>query len=257
MTGLPPALLPPTTADPPGTGRERHRSLPRRIRRDGRPKARARRVGGSAVPTAECSRLTGGWLLAKELVDRLGATVLLLVLAPVMLAVAVAVWTTSPGPIVFCQRRVGRDGRTFCFFKFRTMVADADSRLPGLQDRNSSDGLLFKVPDDPRVTSVGRFLRRWSLDELPQLWNVLRGDMSLVGPRPLPVEPDEFRGPERRRLRVKPGITGLWQVSGRSQLGWQETVRLDAHYVDHWSLTLDLSILLRTPAAVLRGRGAY
>jgi lipopolysaccharide/colanic/teichoic acid biosynthesis glycosyltransferase len=145
----------------------------------------------------------------------------------------------------------------FSFLKFRTMVCDADALLPGLSDRNESDGLLFKIHDDPRVPAVGRLLRRYSIDELPQLWNVVRGDMSLVGPRPLPVSPDAFTGDARRRLRVKPGITGLWQVSGRSKLSWDETVRLDMDYVDRWSLVLDLKILLRTPAAVVRARGAY
>jgi lipopolysaccharide/colanic/teichoic acid biosynthesis glycosyltransferase len=202
-------------------------------------------------------RLTRERLLVKDAMDRLSAALLLLVLSPLLLAIALAVCVTSPGPVLYRQRRVGRHGRTFCFFKFRTMVIGADSQLPGLIDLNSGDGLLFKILDDPRVTPVGRFLRRWSLDELPQLWNVLWGDMSLVGPRPLPVDPHAFRGDERRRLKVKPGITGLWQISGRSELGWDETVRLDVRYVDQWSLALDLSILLRTPAAVLRGRGAY
>jgi lipopolysaccharide/colanic/teichoic acid biosynthesis glycosyltransferase len=137
------------------------------------------------------------------------------------------------------------------------MVPGAEDRQDNLVEQNMADGLLFKIPGDPRITAPGHVLRRLSLDELPQLWNVLRGDMSLVGPRPLPVRPDAFVGDERRRLRVKPGITGLWQVNGRSELSWADTVHLDTLYVDRWSLGLDLAILLRTPAAVVRGRGAY
>jgi lipopolysaccharide/colanic/teichoic acid biosynthesis glycosyltransferase len=185
------------------------------------------------------------------------AALLLVLLAPVMAGVALAVKVSSPGPVLFRQPRLGRDGRPFTFLKFRTMVSDADARLAEVADRNQADGLLFKIFEDPRVTPVGRFLRRTSLDELPQLWNVLRGDMSLVGPRPLPIGLDELAGEARRRLRVKPGLTGLWQVNGRSDLSWSEMVRLDLRYVDRWSLGLDLAILVRTPAAVLARRGAY
>jgi exopolysaccharide biosynthesis polyprenyl glycosylphosphotransferase len=202
-------------------------------------------------------RLTGARLAVKAAVDRAGAALLLLLLSPVLAATAVCVRLSGPGPVIFRQVRVGQHGRTFEFLKFRTMVDGADRLACDLADDNESDGLLFKLRCDPRVTRVGRWMRRLSLDELPQLWNVLRGDMSLVGPRPLPVSPESFRGDARRRLRVKPGITGLWQVSGRSELSWAETVRLDVRYVDRWSLGLDLLILLRTPAAVLRGQGAY
>jgi exopolysaccharide biosynthesis polyprenyl glycosylphosphotransferase len=205
----------------------------------------------------EGCRMRCGRLVAKRVVDVAGAGLLLMLLSPVLAVAATAVKVTSPGPVIFSQTRVGQHGRRFSFLKLRTMVADADARLPSLADRNTSDGLLFKVHDDPRITPVGKFLRRSSIDELPQLWNVLRGEMSLVGPRPLPVRPDDFVGDERRRLRVKPGITGLWQVSGRADLTWAETVRLDMHYVDQWSLGMDASILLRTPAVVLRGGGAY
>ncbi|MFS8586754.1 MAG: sugar transferase, partial [Acidimicrobiia bacterium] len=190
-------------------------------------------------------------------IDRVGAALLLVLLAPVFAVVAVAVKLSSPGPVLYRQERVGQYGRTFEFLKFRTMVTEADAQLAQLAAANESDGLLFKIREDPRVTRVGRFLRRTSLDELPQLWNVLRGDMSLVGPRPLPVDAEEFEGDARRRLRVRPGITGLWQVSGRSELGWEETVALDMYYVDHWSLAMDLAILARTPLAVLRGTGAW
>jgi exopolysaccharide biosynthesis polyprenyl glycosylphosphotransferase len=198
-----------------------------------------------------------GHRMIKNLVDRVGACGLLGVLAPLMVLAAVAVKLSSSGPVLYRQSRVGQHGRQFEFLKFRTMVRDADDRLAALAGQNASNGLLFKLHDDPRITPVGRFLRRTSIDELPQLWNAVRGDMSLVGPRPLPVYPDAFVGDERRRLRVKPGITGLWQVSGRADLSWEETVRLDLHYVDQWSLGMDLAILIRTPGAVLRGSGAY
>lgn len=214
-------------------------------------------VGGVVLLRVEECRQRRGWLLAKSLIDRLVAAVLLAVLAPVLGVIALLVRRSSPGPVLFRQRRVGQHGRTFEFLKFRTMVPDADSLLADLAGDNESDGLLFKLHDDPRVTDVGRVLRRLSLDELPQLWNVLRGDMSLVGPRPLPVGSDVYVGDERRRLRVRPGMTGLWQVSGRSDLPWEETVALDMYYVDHWSLGLDLAILARTPLAVVSGRGAY
>ncbi|HEX5367591.1 MAG TPA: sugar transferase [Acidimicrobiales bacterium] len=214
-------------------------------------------VGGAVLLRVEKCAQRRGRLLVKNLIDRVGSALLLLLLAPVVAAVAVAVRASGPGPLLFRQVRVGQRGASFDFLKFRTMTADAELHRGVLDGENDADGLLFKLHDDPRVTPVGRFLRRASLDELPQLWNVLRGDMSLVGPRPLPVDSNAFVGDERRRLRVKPGVTGLWQVSGRSDLGWAETVALDMHYVDHWSLGMDLAIMARTPLAVLRGRGAY
>jgi exopolysaccharide biosynthesis polyprenyl glycosylphosphotransferase len=216
-----------------------------------------RSVGDLLLLRVEECRLASVWLVVKNVIDCVGASLLLVLLSPVMIAAAIAVRLTSPGPVLYHQTRVGQHGRVFSFLKFRTMVRDADALLPGLSDRNESDGLLFKIHDDPRVTAVGRVLRRYSIDELPQLLNVVVGDMSLVGPRPLPVSPDAFTGDARRRLRVKPGITGLWQVSGRSELSWDDAVRLDMDYVDRWSLALDLKILLRTPAAVVRARGAY
>jgi lipopolysaccharide/colanic/teichoic acid biosynthesis glycosyltransferase len=153
---------------------------------------------------------------------------------------------------------VGRDGQHFLIYKFRSMYLDAEARLAEIQHLNEHDGVLFKVRNDPRVTPVGRWLRRLSLDELPQLFNVLRGDMSLVGPRPpLPEEVAVYPDDMRRRLAVKPGMTGLWQVSGRSDLPWEEAVRLDLRYVENWSLSLDLVILMRTVAAVTRSSGAY
>ncbi|MDX6203841.1 MAG: hypothetical protein QOJ83_3341, partial [Frankiales bacterium] len=164
----------------------------------------------------------------------------------------------SRGPVLFRQTRAGTGGRPFTVYKFRTMAVDAESRLEELRALNESDGLLFKMRRDPRVTRSGRFLRKYSLDELPQLLNVLRGNMALVGPRPpLPSEVEAYGADVRRRLMVRPGITGLWQVSGRSDLTWEESVRLDLYYVENWSPALDISILWKTLFAVLRGGGAY
>ena len=161
-------------------------------------------------------------------------------------------------PPLFRQERVGKDGQPFVLFKFRTMVVDAEQRKPQLSERNETDGVLFKIRRDPRVTPVGVMLRRWSLDELPQFFNVLIGNMSLVGPRPaLPEEAAAYVDHVRRRLVVKPGITGLWQVSGRSDLLGEEAVRLDLRYVENWSFMLDLQILWKTGSAVARGKGAY
>ncbi|WP_079159327.1 sugar transferase [Streptomyces griseus] len=194
----------------------------------------------------------------KALVDRTGAALGLLVLAPLFLAVALAVRLTSPGPVFHRQIRHGRHNRPFTMWKFRTMVADAESRRDQLSSANESEGPMFKMRRDPRVTRVGHALRRTSVDELPQLINVLRGDMSLVGPRPpLPEEVSRYDERELRRLAVKPGLTGLWQVSGRSDLSWQETVALDLWYVDNWSVATDVGLLARTVRAVTDGRGAY
>jgi|SoiMethySBSTD1v2_1073268.scaffolds.fasta_scaffold01179_33 lipopolysaccharide/colanic/teichoic acid biosynthesis glycosyltransferase len=193
----------------------------------------------------------------KATVDKAVALLLVVVLAPVLLAVSCAIAVTTGGPVLYRQRRAGWRGETFCLLKFRTMVDGASRRQRALDDCNEADGLLFKMHDDPRVTRLGRVLRRTSIDELPQLWNVLRGEMSLVGPRPLPVRPEAFVGEERRRLEVRPGLTGLWQVSGRSELSWDESIELDLRYVDGWSHGLDLAILARTPLAVARGRGAF
>jgi lipopolysaccharide/colanic/teichoic acid biosynthesis glycosyltransferase len=160
--------------------------------------------------------------------------------------------------VFFSQQRVGRDGRVFTMFKFRTMAVDAEQRLSELRERNEGSGPLFKMKQDPRVTRVGRVLRKLSLDELPQFWNVLRGDMSVVGPRPpLPAEVTAYDGTVVRRLYVKPGITGLWQVSGRSDLSWDESVRLDLSYVENWSLMNDLQIMWRTARVMVHREGAY
>ena len=206
----------------------------------------------------EHPRLHGGVRVIKEIFDRFGALTLLATFAPVLLGVALWVRCTSRGPVLFRQVRVGRDGREFRIFKFRSMYVDAEARLAGLKHLNEHDGVLFKIRDDPRVTPAGRWLRRFSLDELPQLLNVLAGQMSLVGPRPpLPAEVAAYADDVRRRLAVKPGMTGLWQVSGRSDLTWEEAVRLDLRYVENWSMSLDLVILLRTMTAVVRSSGAY
>jgi len=189
--------------------------------------------------------------------DRVLASLLLLVLAVPMLLVALAVRLDSAGPVIFRQTRVGRRGRHFAIYKFRSMTVDAEVRLHGLRTLNEADGPMFKMREDPRVTRVGRFIRRTSLDEVPQLWNVVRGEMSLVGPRPaLPDEVARYDARERRRLEVRPGMTGAWQVSGRSRLGWDETVDLDLGYVDDWSLWVDVVILARTVGAVVSGDGA-
>ncbi|WP_405982519.1 sugar transferase [Streptomyces sp. NBC_00158] len=201
---------------------------------------------------------TGGRRAVKEVVDRVGAAVLLMLFAPLMVLVGLLVLADSRGGAVYRQRRVGKDGREFTILKFRTMVADADRVRAELADRNEGAGLLFKLRRDPRVTRVGAVLRRYSIDELPQLFNVLTGSMSLVGPRPPLPEESAAYGPDiRRRLLVKPGLTGLWQISGRSDLSWEEAVRLDLRYVEDWSLALDTVILWKTLRAVVYGQGAY
>ncbi|MFD3612789.1 sugar transferase [Streptomyces atroolivaceus] len=200
----------------------------------------------------------GPQALLKTVVDRAGAALGLLVLAPLLFGVALAVRVSSPGPVFHRQTRHGRHNRPFTMWKFRTMVADAESRREQLSAANESEGPMFKMRRDPRVTRIGHALRRTSVDELPQLLNVLRGDMSLVGPRPpLPEEVSRYDERELRRLAVRPGLTGLWQVSGRSDLSWQETVSLDLWYVDNWSVATDMGLLARTVRAVTDGRGAY
>ncbi|ALO13097.1 undecaprenyl-phosphate glucose phosphotransferase [Streptomyces venezuelae] len=201
---------------------------------------------------------TGGRRAIKGVVDRLGAALLLLLFAPLMLVVGVLVTVESRGGAVYRQRRVGKDGREFTILKFRTMVAGAHGARAELESSNEGAGPLFKLRRDPRVTRVGAVLRRYSIDELPQLFNVLTGSMSLVGPRPPLPEESAAYGPDiRRRLLVKPGLTGLWQISGRSDLPWEEAVRLDLRYVEDWSLALDTVILWKTLRAVFHGQGAY
>jgi lipopolysaccharide/colanic/teichoic acid biosynthesis glycosyltransferase len=190
--------------------------------------------------------------------DIAGATGLLLLLAPIMLLAVLAIKSTSPGPAIFSQERYGLNKRRFRMFKFRTMVVDAERQQADLERRNEADGPVFKIRSDPRVTRVGRLLRSTSIDELPQLWNVLCGHMSLVGPRPLPArDVIRFTRPaDMRRFSVRPGLTCLWQVNGRSNVGFKEWIEMDLHYIDKWSLALDLVILARTIPAVLRGTGA-
>jgi exopolysaccharide biosynthesis polyprenyl glycosylphosphotransferase len=200
-----------------------------------------------------------GWPLAvKRTLDIVISSVLLLLLAPLLLGVAIAVKLTSPGPVLFSQERVGLNKRRFRIHKFRTMVPDAEQLLQALESKNEASGPVFKIREDPRITPIGRFLRRSSIDELPQLCNVLKGDMSLVGPRPLPVRDYEGFSEDwqRRRFSVKPGITCLWQVNGRSTISFDQWMRLDLQYLDQWSLWLDFKILARTVPAVFRGEGA-
>jgi len=201
---------------------------------------------------------TGTRRMIKEIADRAGAAFLLTVFSPLLLVIAAAVVADSRGAVFYRQRRVGKDGKEFTIVKFRTMVRDADRIRTTLLHANEGAGPLFKMKRDPRVTRVGAVLRRWSADELPQLFNVLAGAMSLVGPRPpLPAETARYGPDVRRRLLVKPGLTGLWQVSGRSDLPWDEAVRLDLRYVEDWSLALDAVILWKTLRAVFKGDGAY
>jgi exopolysaccharide biosynthesis polyprenyl glycosylphosphotransferase len=222
------------------------------------PRLHIRPFEGLPLLSVEQPRFEGWRLVVKGAVDRTAAALALLFLAPVLVAIAVAVRMSSPGPVLYRQERVGLGGRSFTMLKFRSMVADADARRAELAQQNISDGLLFKMRDDPRVTPVGRWLRRNSLDELPQLLNVLGGSMSLVGPRPpLPGEVARYDSSVSRRLLVKPGLTGLWQISGRSDLPWEEAVRLDLRYVENWSLALDALIIWKTGRAVLKSAGAY
>ncbi|MCX7824455.1 MAG: sugar transferase [Verrucomicrobiae bacterium] len=198
-------------------------------------------------------------LLCKNVLDRVLSAVLLVLFAPLMLLIALAIRLTSPGPILFRQERCGLRGRVFTMLKFRSMVSDAAQRQSELAAINEMDGPVFKIANDPRVTPLGRFLRRTSLDELPQLINVLKGELSLVGPRPLPVyEIKRFKDPwQRRRLSMKPGMTCLWQIAGRNKIGFEEWMRLDLEYIDSWSLWLDLKILLKTIPVVIKGQGAH
>ena len=223
------------------------------------PRIAVRPVAGLPLLHIDEPELSGVNRAVKAVVDRLGALVLIAVLSPVMLLAAIAIKLTSRGPLLFTQTRVGRDGAEFLVLKFRSMRVGADQEHQALAASHDRDGhVLFKMRNDPRVTLVGRVLRRWSLDELPQLFNVVTGHMSLVGPRPpLPSEVAIYERQAHRRLKVRPGLTGLWQVSGRADLPWDETVRLDLYYVENWSLALDFMILWKTAWAVIGGAGAY
>jgi exopolysaccharide biosynthesis polyprenyl glycosylphosphotransferase len=222
------------------------------------PRTTIRPTAGLPLLHMDHPEFSGLRQLIKSAFDRAIAVSAVTLLLPVFLVIAAAIKLGDGGPALFLQTRVGKDGKLFTLFKFRTMVVDAEQRLAALAVHNDGDGLLFKMRQDPRITQVGKWLRRHSLDELPQLLNVLAGDMSLVGPRPaLPDETNAYGLHVRRRLAVKPGITGLWQVNGRSDLSWDEAVRLDVRYVENWSFVLDLQILWKTWSAVWHGDGAY
>jgi len=222
------------------------------------PRTTIRPTAGLTLLHVDHPELSGPRQVIKGVFDRVMAAVALTVLSPVFLALAVAIRSSDHGPALFAQTRVGKNGRPFTMYKFRTMVVDAEQRLAELRDRNESDGLLFKMRHDPRITPIGAQLRKYSLDELPQLINVFRGEMSLVGPRPpLPSEVALYSNNVRRRLAVKPGMTGMWQVYGRSNLSWEDSVRLDLRYVENWSFALDLQILWKTAAAMLQTESAW
>jgi exopolysaccharide biosynthesis polyprenyl glycosylphosphotransferase len=222
------------------------------------PRLSIRPIAGLSLLHLERPSASGSRLIGKAVFDRVVGAAILVVLAPLLLSIALAIRLTSRGPVFYRQTRIGVEGREFKMIKFRSMVADADAQRARLLELSEGNGVLFKIRKDPRVTRIGAFLRRFSLDELPQLFNVMRGDMSLVGPRPpLPEEVAGYSDDATRRLRVKPGVTGLWQVSGRSDLNGEESLRLDLRYADNWSMALDLSILWRTLRAVIRGEGAY
>jgi exopolysaccharide biosynthesis polyprenyl glycosylphosphotransferase len=222
------------------------------------PRTTIRPIAGLPLLHMDHPEFTGTRWLIKSAFDRAAAALVLLAMLPLLAAVAAAIKLDDSGPVLFRQTRIGKDGKPFTLYKFRTMVVDAEQRLAEMIALNEGDGLLFKIRKDPRITRAGEWLRRGSLDELPQLFNVVIGEMSLVGPRPaLPTEADAYGYHVRRRLAVKPGITGLWQVSGRSDLPWDEAVRLDVRYVENWSFVLDLQILWKTWSAVMHGDGAY
>jgi exopolysaccharide biosynthesis polyprenyl glycosylphosphotransferase len=217
-----------------------------------------RPVGGLPLVHLDPPRVLHASRWAKRTFDVVGSSLLILAFLPVLAFAAARVWSHDRGPILFRQTRIGRDGTEFACFKFRTMVVDAEARVAALQHELGEAALLFKMKDDPRITAPGRWLRRYSVDELPQLFNVLQGTMSLVGPRPqVAAEVAMYDAAMHRRLRVRPGMTGLWQVSGRSDLSLEDAVRLDLYYVDNWSMTQDLSILARTFGAVFGSSGAY
>jgi exopolysaccharide biosynthesis polyprenyl glycosylphosphotransferase len=222
------------------------------------PRTTIRPVAGLPLLHVDHPELAGMKQVIKSVFGKVSAALAVIVLSPLFGLIALAIWIPDRESVFFRQTRVGRDGRLFRVWKFRTMVADAEARKAQLLTYNEANGALFKMRRDPRVTRTGAWLRRWSLDELPQLLNVLVGDMSMVGPRPaLPAETTEHGHHMRRRLVVRPGITGLWQVNGRSDLSWDEAERLDVRYVENWSLMLDLQILWKTLAAVWNGSGAY
>jgi exopolysaccharide biosynthesis polyprenyl glycosylphosphotransferase len=221
-------------------------------------RSRAEEVGGDFYISTHSSSLHGWPLVTKRVLDVVLSFVLMLLLAPLLGAIALLIRLTSVGPILFRQERLGLNKRRFAIFKFRTMVADAEKRMAELEQFNEASGPVFKIKNDPRITPIGKFLRRTSMDELPQLFNVLKGDMSLVGPRPLPVRDYEGFSEDwqRRRFSIQPGLTCLWQINGRSLIEFEDWMKLDIKYMDEWSLWLDFKILVRTIPAVLKGSGA-
>ena len=222
------------------------------------PRIHARPVAGLPLIQVDYPEFEGRKYAAKRAFDLIVSFLALVVLSPLLIVIAIMVRRDSPGPALFHQERVGLNGKRFSMLKYRSMVVDAESQLPSLLDNTDGNGVLFKLRSDPRVTRIGAALRRHSLDELPQLLNVLRGDMSLVGPRPpLASEVERYDEWARRRLLVRPGLTGLWQTQGRSDLSWEDSVRLDLYYVENWSLTGDIIILYRTVRSVARAEGAY
>jgi len=222
------------------------------------PRVLTRPVAGLSLLHVEEPVFAGVRLAVKTVFDRCVAILLMILLSPLFVTVVVLIKADRKGPVFYRQERVGKDGTFFPMFKFRTMLVGAEAMLPSLKDRSDGNGHLFKLHEDPRITPIGVKLRRYSLDELPQLMNVLRGEMSLVGPRPpLPSEVEKYSHDVRRRLLVRPGMTGLWQINGRSDLSWDESVRFDLYYVENWSVVSDLTILWRTGRAVLRATGAY
>jgi exopolysaccharide biosynthesis polyprenyl glycosylphosphotransferase len=221
-------------------------------------RVKVRPVGGLPLMHIDKPRAVHASRAGKRVFDVVGSLALLVLFAPLFVIAAVWVKLHDRGPVLFAQERTGRDGSMFRCLKFRSMVVDAERLLPELHALTGHQDGLFKMEDDPRITRPGRWLRRYSIDELPQLVNVLRGEMSLVGPRPpLPTEVARYARDTVRRLRVRPGMTGLWQVSGRADLAFDEAIRLDLYYVDNWSMLQDLTILARTLGAVLGSRGAY
>ena len=222
------------------------------------PRIVVRPVAGLPLLHIDEPELTGVRRAAKAVLDRVTALLLMLLLSPLLIAVALVIWLGDHRNPFFSQLRTGREGHEFRMWKFRTMGPLAEQERAALQGSSDTDGVLFKIRADPRVTPIGRWLRRHSVDELPQLWNVIRGDMSLVGPRPaLPDEVAVYGDGVHRRLKVKPGMTGLWQISGRADLSWDESVRLDLQYVENWSVALDLMVLWKTVPVVIRGSGGY
>ncbi|NOU92956.1 exopolysaccharide biosynthesis polyprenyl glycosylphosphotransferase [Paenibacillus sp. LMG 31456] len=215
-------------------------------------------INSLPVVTLVKTPMRGLGLFAKRIMDIIAASILIIFISPIYVLTAIAIKLDSKGSIIYKQQRIGRNGKTFSMLKFRSMVSDADVLLKKLKNKNEIDGIAFKMKDDPRITKVGKFIRKYSIDELPQLFNVLIGNMSLVGPRPpLPHEVERYGDWEWRRLEVLPGITGLWQVSGRSDLSFQQWMSLDIYYIENWSIAFDIKILMKTIPVVLKGEGAY